>query len=219
MKMKIDWIKIGIARGWSRVVFCVTVSLLALFNGSAYAQKTTVKAVSSKDVLRAGDVISGVVNDSVGPLMMANVTERDSLNRIVAHATTDVGGNFSFKLVNPGDRIEFSYIGFETYDTLISADYYEVRMRENPATALIVSADKIRETTAYGAIPLRKEPYKARITIRENINFVVPDDLTKTSYTKREVAKLMNIKPRKIKSYTLLFDENNQPYALRVWTR
>ena len=217
--MKIDWIKVWIARGWCRAVFCVTVSLLALFNGSAYAQKARVKAVASKEELKAGDIIKGVVTDSVGPLMMANVTERDSLNRIVAHAATDVGGNFAFKLVNPGDRIEFSYIGFETFDTVISADYYEVRLRENEATALVISADKITESTAYGPIPLKKEPYKVRITIRENLNFVVPNDLTKMSYTKKEVAKLMGIKPRKIKSYTLLFDDNNQPYALRVWMK
>ena len=217
--MKIDWIKVWIAKGWSCAVFCVTVSLLALFNGSAYAQKTQVKAVASKESLQAGDIIKGVVTDSVGPLMMANVTERDAQNRIVAHAATDVGGNFAFKLVNPGDRIEFSYIGFETFDTVISADYYEVRLRENEETALVVSADRIRESTAYGPIPLRKEPYQVRITIRENLNFVVPNDLTKKSYTKKEVAKLMGIKPRKIKSYTLLFDDNDQPDALRVWTK
>ena len=217
--MKIDWIKIGIARGWSRVVFCVTVSLLALFNGSAYAQKTTVKAVSSKDVLQAGDVIRGIVSDSVGPLMMANVIERDAHDRIVAYATTDVGGNFAFKLVNPGDTIEFSYMGFEPFDTVISADYYEVRLRENPATALIVSADKIRESSAYGAIPLRKGPFKVRITIRENINFVVPNDLTKMSYTKQEVAQLMNVKPRKIKRYNLRLTEKNIPYLIEVWLK
>jgi len=213
--MKIDWIKIGIARGWSRVVFCVTVSLLALINGSAYAQKTMVKAVSSKDVLQAGDIIKGVVTDSVGPLMLANVTERDSQDRIVAHATTDVGGNFAFKLVNPGDRIEFSYIGFEPFDTVISADYYEVRLRENPATALIVSADRVRESSAYGAIPLRKGPYQ----IRDNNWAVVPTDLTKMSYTKQEVAQLMNVKPRKIKRYNLRLTEKNLPYLIEVWLK
>jgi hypothetical protein len=213
--MKIDWIKIGIARGWSRVVFCVTVSLLALFNGSAYAQKTTVKAVSSKDVLQAGDTIRGVVTDSVGPLLMANVVERDAQNRIVAHSTTDVGGNFAFKLVNPGDRIEFSYIGFETYDTLISADYYEVRMRENPATALIVSADKIRETTAYGAFVLDRRPFR----VGDNYWAVRVTDMSKMSYTKEEVAKLMDVKPRKIKSYNLRFTEKNIPWVIEVWLK
>ena len=55
---------------------------------------------------KAGDIISGVVEDNDGPMMMVNVTERDAADRIVAHAITDIEGNFSFKLVNPKDRIE-----------------------------------------------------------------------------------------------------------------
>ena len=213
--MKIDWIKIGIARGWSRVVFCVTVSLLALINGSAYAQKTTVKAVSSKDVLQAGDIISGVVSDSVGPLLMVNVIEKDAQDRIVAHATTDVGGNFAFKLVNPGDRIEFSYMGFEPFDTVISADYYEVRLRENEETSLVISADKIVEQTAYGAFVLDRRPFM----VGDNYWAVRVTDMTKMSYTKEEVAKLMNVKPRKIKRYNLRLTEKNLPYLIEVWLK
>ena len=65
---------------------------------------------------KAGDIISGVIEDNDGPMMMVNVTERDAADRIVAHAITDVEGNFSFKLVNPKDRIQSSYVGYETVD-------------------------------------------------------------------------------------------------------
>ncbi len=49
---------------------------------------------------QAGDIISGTVNDSFGPVMMANVVELDGANRIVASTQTDINGNFSFKLKN-----------------------------------------------------------------------------------------------------------------------
>ena len=40
-------------------------------------------------------VISGTVEDALGPVMMANVTERDGNNRIVNATQTDMMGNFS----------------------------------------------------------------------------------------------------------------------------
>ena len=41
---------------------------------------------------KAGDIITGVVCDNEGPMMMVNVTERDQDDRIVAHAITDKDG-------------------------------------------------------------------------------------------------------------------------------
>ena len=65
---------------------------------------------------KAGDIISGVIEDNDGPMMMVNVTERDAADRIVAHAITDIEGNFSFQLKNPKDRLQISYVGYETVD-------------------------------------------------------------------------------------------------------
>ena len=42
---------------------------------------------------KAGDVISGIIEDNEGPMMMVNVTERDAADRIVAHSITDMEGN------------------------------------------------------------------------------------------------------------------------------
>ena len=47
---------------------------------------------------KAGDVISGVVQDDFEPLMMANVVEIDNNKRIVAQGVTDMNGNFSFRI-------------------------------------------------------------------------------------------------------------------------
>jgi hypothetical protein len=47
---------------------------------------------------QSGDKISGVVFEDDGPMMMVNVTERDSADNIVAHTITDIDGHFSFRL-------------------------------------------------------------------------------------------------------------------------
>ena len=41
---------------------------------------------------QAGDIISGTVNDEMGPVMMANVVEIDAAKRIVASTVTDMNG-------------------------------------------------------------------------------------------------------------------------------
>ena len=60
---------------------------------------------------QAGDIISGTVNDEMGPVMMANVVEIDAAKRIVASAVTDMNGNFSFKLKNPKDKLRVTFVG------------------------------------------------------------------------------------------------------------
>jgi hypothetical protein len=56
-------------------------------------------------------MISGKVFDNEGPLSLANVMEIDAANRIVAHTTTDVNGNFSFKLINPRIELKLRSLG------------------------------------------------------------------------------------------------------------
>ena len=63
---------------------------------------------------KAGDIISGNVADEIDALMMVNVVEVDNNNRIVAAGVTDINGNFSFKIVNPKDKIRISYVGYNT---------------------------------------------------------------------------------------------------------
>ena len=105
---------------------------------------------------KAGDIISGVVEDNDGPMMMVNVTERDAADRIVAHAITDIEGNFSFKLVNPKDRIQISYVGYETVDIPINKLYYEIKMKDQSDLPPVdIIADRVLETTGL-PIPLRE---------------------------------------------------------------
>ena len=94
--------------------------------------------VSAQDRPKAGDVISGVVFEDAGPMIMVNVTERDSDDRIVAHTITDMQGKFSFKLVDPKDRLKITYIGYQPFDTVIDRRYFEIKMQEPPAVEMSV---------------------------------------------------------------------------------
>ena len=87
-------------------------------------------SVYGQERIVSGDTIRGVIYESAGPMIMTNVTERDSVDRILAHCITDMNGQFSFCFVNPGDRIRVDYIGYESFDTIIDRHYYEILMKE-----------------------------------------------------------------------------------------
>ena len=103
----------------------------------------------------AGDTISGIVCDSLGPMMMVNVTERDSSDLVVAHSVTDFWGYFSFRLVNPDDRIRVSYVGYETVNIPIDTTFIEIKMKEQDDLPPVgITTDPGYKTTGI-PIPLR----------------------------------------------------------------
>lgn len=66
-----------------------------------------------------GKRISGTVTDDMGPLMMANVVERDANNRIVSATQTDFNGNFSMTVKNPKNHLVISYVGSQAWTKVI----------------------------------------------------------------------------------------------------
>ena len=92
--------------------------------------QAAVTTVFAQDKPKAGDTISGIISDKYGPAMMVNVTERDSLDRVVAHSLTDFWGYFSFLLVNPENRISIRTFGYETVDMPIDTTFFEIKMKE-----------------------------------------------------------------------------------------
>ena len=121
--MKIRRIKVLLAKGWCKVVCFVSFSLLSVVCNHASAQK-------------AGDLITGTISTEEGPLAMANVCERDSRNRIVAHSISDIEGRFGFRLVNPENKIEVTYIGYDRVELPIDRMHYEIKMIESPMSYL-----------------------------------------------------------------------------------
>ncbi len=92
--------------------------------------QAAVTTAFAQDKPKAGDTISGIIREESGPMMMVNVTERDSSDRIVAHTITDMAGEFSFRLVNPDDRIQITYVGYEKVDIPIDKTFFEIKMNE-----------------------------------------------------------------------------------------
>lgn len=120
---------------------------------------------------KAGDMISGIIRVQDGPLRYANITERDSLQRIVAHAAADEQGRFSFILKNPDDRIEFSYVGLNSCSLEITGTEYEVILQENvlDGQPLIVDLEKTEaHSSIYAAGPKPLKGSVMDIRIYEN---------------------------------------------------
>lgn len=74
----------------------------------------TVLALMSMSMMAQSRRISGTVVDPQGPVMMANVTERDANDRIVSAAQTDINGNFSMEVKSPKNKLVVTYVGDKT---------------------------------------------------------------------------------------------------------
>ncbi len=128
---------------------------LGLLPGFVFAQK-------------AGDVISGVISDSEGPMMMVNVIEVDASDRIIAHAITDINGQFSFRLGSPNDKLKVSYVGYETVLLPLNKTYFDITLKDMQAIEeVVIRADRVTESSGL-AIPEREVSGAAqRISMEE----------------------------------------------------
>ena len=91
-------------------------------------------------------VISGTVEDAMGPVIMANVIERDADNRIVSATQTDMMGNFSMEIKNPKNKLVISYVGSKTKELVIgSQTTFNITLEEeNTAlTEVTITANRV----------------------------------------------------------------------------
>ncbi|MGX8689842.1 MAG: carboxypeptidase regulatory-like domain-containing protein [Bacteroidaceae bacterium] len=154
--MKKHKIRVLIAKGWCKVVCFVSFSLLSVVCNHASAQK-------------AGDMISGVVSDKEGPMALVNVTQRDSLDRIVAQSITDREGKFTFPLLNPGNTIKVTYLGYEPVNLPINKQYYEIRLNELPG-------NEVHEVSAAFAAGESKGEFRPIIVDTTNLKNITTID-------------------------------------------
>lgn len=82
----------------NKIKFILTMTLF-LCIGTAMAQRR---------------VTGRVYSEVDGPVIMANVVERDANDRIVEAAVTDMNGNFSMVIKSPKDFLVVSYVGYKT---------------------------------------------------------------------------------------------------------
>ena len=109
-------------------------------------------------------VISGTVSDDMGPIMMANVVEKDANNRIISASQTDMMGNFSMEVKNTKNKLEITYVGCKKYSVTIGdKTVFEVTLTsENTSLKEIVV--KGSRTTSGGLNIAKKEMTVAQST-------------------------------------------------------
>ena len=177
---------------------------------------------------QAGDIISGVVRGENDPIQMANITERDSLYRIVAHAVSDVNGKFAFKLVNPGNRLSVTFVGYGEAITDITGTSFDVTLVELPDLPMVDLSSDVKQTTMYGppavnynkynTQPLEVSAPKYPLVVHDGNPLVVLDgkivgvdqekleafDFEKDIHSREKVAALLGVRKRKVVASRLL---------------
>ena len=96
---------------------------------------TFILFVITQMVMAQGVVISGTVEDAMGPVMLANVTERDANDRIVNATQTDMMGNFSMEIKSTKNMLVVSYVGSKTWKKKIGEETsFAIKLEDEKTT-------------------------------------------------------------------------------------
>lgn len=116
-----------------------------------------VLALMSVGMMAQSKRISGTVSDPQGPVMMANITERDANNRIVSAAQTDINGNFSMEVKNPNNKLVITYVGDKTKTIKIgNAATFDITLEPDDHTLTEVVVKSTRTASGGLLIPKRE---------------------------------------------------------------
>lgn len=90
-------------------------------------------------------MVRGNVTDSKdnGPIPGVSVAEVDKDNRVITGTTTDMNGNYAVKIINPNDKLMFSFIGYKsTVEDISGRNVINVPLELNSVelTAVVVQA-------------------------------------------------------------------------------
>ena len=102
--------------------------------------------------------ISGTVSDEIDVIMGANVVEKDRNNRIVSQTVTDMNGNFTMNIKDPGNTLVISFMGYKSFSQKIgSRSVFKVTLQDNVKTIkeVVVKGKKNAPTTGL-EIPARE---------------------------------------------------------------
>ena len=229
--MKFRTFRIILSRGWRNVLYSVSLFVFSLLSVKSNAQTVSDSASINNSRSKvevsgpkpaAGDMITGRVCNSEGPMMMARVEEKDSENRLVAHAITDIEGNFSFKLVDPADRLEITNWGYHTAISEFTGNTMDVKMIVdtlqiknvidsilNTTAPQIIREDKYQGLRARAYGPQYPQDANPLIVLNGHLMDLDFDklndfDFTNDSFSKEKVAALLDLKADQIISISIL---------------
>ena len=110
--------------------------------------------------------ITGHVVSDEGPIVMANVVEKDGNNRNVSATQTDANGNFSLAIKSTSNSLQISYIGYktQTIKPIGERKSFEITLIDNSAMegATVVA---VRKTQSNGLSIPEREISVARQTL------------------------------------------------------
>lgn len=125
----------------NKIKFILTMTLF-LCIGTAMAQRR---------------VTGRVYSEVDGPVIMANVVERDANDRIVEAAVTDMNGNFSMVIKNPKDFLVVSYVGYKTVKIPIgNKTKFDIKMVDEMVIDEVVIKAKPRVKSNGLTIPMKE---------------------------------------------------------------
>ena len=102
----------------------VFASFLLLFAATA--------SLFAQDNLKKGNLIYGTVTENGKPVSGVCVVEVNANDRIMAQDTTDINGQYSFRLVNPQNRLRATRVGYETVDMAITKKNIDINIKKQP---------------------------------------------------------------------------------------
>lgn len=107
--------------------------------------------LSAQDAAADNNIVRGTVSSQAeGPLMQVNVTEVDASNRILSATVTDMNGEFSLKVKNTKNSLQFKFIGYKDVKMPIGDQrVFEVLMEDdNVLSEVVVRAQQTSNTGA-----------------------------------------------------------------------
>ena len=125
-------------------------------------------------------IVTGTVADEIEPLMMVNVVEVDEAGRFVEATTTDMNGNFSMRVKNTKDKLQFSYIGYTTQLLPIGdRKVFNIVMKDENLIEEVVIKATVKKSTGGLEIPEREISAAAqslKMSEFEGMNFTSVDE-------------------------------------------
>lgn len=169
------------------IIFLSFVAIMA----NAYSQ-SEIKVSGARP--KAGDIIHGVVKDSVGPMEAVTILEKNNKNEVVAREITDKNGRFSFQLVDNADFLEVSVndLGYFSIKSQISGNHFDVILKKYPKYIPLVSNSSLKGHDVY------KESNNSHPLLTLNGSVIYNADwgdipTTKDDYSKKEISLLLGI--------------------------
>ena len=125
-------------------------------------------------------IVTGTVADEIEPLMMVNVVEVDETGRFVEATTTDINGNFSIRVKNTKDKLQFSYIGYKTQLLPIGdRKVFNIIMKDENLIEEVVIKATVKKSAGGLEIPEREMSISAqslKMSEFEGLNFTSVDE-------------------------------------------